>query len=768
MKKLYIILALVVVSILMVFAGDTLKILRVYHNGTYTAIPLANIDSIDHSRFDANGKLQPNYASIIETLDSTYNIPISEIDSVVVTEDDYIDIITDDIAHAINKINPYFLKCESTAELSSYIDQFLSEEYIDEVWYDETTFFVKTKDGNTFTFTYPPLPLNETTNEQESRMLSRRAQDIAEGHEHLENMKNVYLVNQTYNDEQFDFTSDIIESMRQDFTDCGFEARIINSPSFSFFLNDIRYCDILYLQTHGCYNKEYDLHWIFTGDEVYTLEIDEEVTDDIKKEIADVYNYVVNGKRYSRQHVNVGCVKEKRRNGYKSVCYIKISELFIRDNMPPLNKTIIFNTACQSLKEDEVKEGKEVAKYFIEKGACCYLGYTETNNIGHYAAREFFRNLLNGKSIGISYNNLDSKYVNNKSAKLDYYPNESSNCCIIRPQTNTFRILKESYEYKVQFIGEVTLYYPITAGNQYGFCFSENQDMSDKIILPPMTIGDEDCSFSGNKVTFRQTHGSQINGINLNSNVNYYFCAYLFDGHDYCYSTPMPFYYIKKDNICPDEAHPHKIDLGLPSGTLWWCCNVGANAPEDYGTYFAFGDTRYKDAFEWSNYKYKTDSPYPQRIYSIEGFENEAYGHEQFMPNYRQFKELQAYCSDAILTVLNGVNGLLLTGPNGAKLFLPAAGMNMSTFVYDEDGKIVYNDDGKPRVNKYISSKDLEGYYWLYSTDFQCIPLRARFGSLHSDSYRNKTQSGFTIDDFSIINADLWYGHSVRAIYMEE
>ena len=34
---------------------------------------------------------------------------------------------------------------------------------------------------------------------------------------------------------------------------------------------------------------------------------------------------------------------------------------------------------------------------------------------------------------------------------------------------------------------------------------------------------------------------------------------------------------------CPDDNHPHAIDLGLPSGTKWACCNVGADKPEEYG-----------------------------------------------------------------------------------------------------------------------------------------------------------------------------------------
>ena len=46
------------------------------------------------------------------------------------------------------------------------------------------------------------------------------------------------------------------------------------------------------------------------------------------------------------------------------------------------------------------------------------------------------------------------------------------------------------------------------------------------------------------------------------------------------------------------------IDLGLPSGTLWATCNVGATAPEDYGDYFAWGETQPKEYYNWSNYQY--------------------------------------------------------------------------------------------------------------------------------------------------------------------
>ena len=45
------------------------------------------------------------------------------------------------------------------------------------------------------------------------------------------------------------------------------------------------------------------------------------------------------------------------------------------------------------------------------------------------------------------------------------------------------------------------------------------------------------------------------------------------------------------------------IDLGLPSGTMWATCNVGAVSPDQYGDYFAWGETTPKDTYNWSTYK---------------------------------------------------------------------------------------------------------------------------------------------------------------------
>ena len=54
----------------------------------------------------------------------------------------------------------------------------------------------------------------------------------------------------------------------------------------------------------------------------------------------------------------------------------------------------------------------------------------------------------------------------------------------------------------------------------------------------------------------------------------------------------------------PDPSDKYWVDLGLPSGLQWATCNVGASSPEDYGDYFAWGETTPKSIYNWSTYRY--------------------------------------------------------------------------------------------------------------------------------------------------------------------
>lgn len=135
------------------------------------------------------------------------------------------------------------------------------------------------------------------------------------------------------------------------------------------------------------------------------------------------------------------------------------------------------------------------------------------------------------------------------------------------------------------------------------------------------------------------------------------------------------------DNLpkCPDNKHPHMIDLGLPSGTKWACCNVGANKPDDYGEYYAWGETSTKTEYTWKTYKHcngKQKNCFDLGA-SICGTQYDVahtkWGGNWKMPSSDQMKELITKCKHQ-WTSVNHIHGYLFTGPNGHSIFMPAAG----------------------------------------------------------------------------------------------
>lgn len=180
---------------------------------------------------------------------------------------------------------------------------------------------------------------------------------------------------------------------------------------------------------------------------------------------------------------------------------------------------------------------------------------------------------------------------------------------------------------------------------------------------------------------------------------------------------------------------PQPIDLGV--SVKWASCNLGAIVPEEYGDYYAWGETEplyeeghsqddicdpgnWKDytrmGYNWSSYKWSTSSD-PYDSYSIIKYNTDSsygsvdnktvldpeddaarviLGRGWRMPTGEELSELQSL--SWVWTTLNGVSGYSVTGNNGNSIFIPAAGL--------WDGYGVY-PDAYPR-----------GYYWLSDLNF--------------------------------------------------
>lgn len=111
------------------------------------------------------------------------------------------------------------------------------------------------------------------------------------------------------------------------------------------------------------------------------------------------------------------------------------------------------------------------------------------------------------------------------------------------------------------------------------------------------------------------------------------------------------------------------VDLGLPSGTLWATCNVGANSPEVFGDYFAWGETKPKIEYIEENYNYASN---PEVLPANNDAATINWGEGWRMPTREEFVELECKCT-CKWTELNGKEGCLFIGPNGNYIFLPAA-----------------------------------------------------------------------------------------------
>ena len=152
--------------------------------------------------------------------------------------------------------------------------------------------------------------------------------------------------------------------------------------------------------------------------------------------------------------------------------------------------------------------------------------------------------------------------------------------------------------------------------------------------------------------------------------------------------------------VDPYNGHEY-VDLGLPTGLKWATCNIGASAPEEYGDYFAWGETvpYYEDGYAWSTYKWcegssNTLTKYCNNgTYGYNGFtdskttldpEDDAaryqWGGNWRMPTQADWQELIDNCKWE-KTEFNGKDGYKVTSKKYEDrfIFLPAAGRRKDT-----------------------------------------------------------------------------------------
>ena len=171
---------------------------------------------------------------------------------------------------------------------------------------------------------------------------------------------------------------------------------------------------------------------------------------------------------------------------------------------------------------------------------------------------------------------------------------------------------------------------------------------------------------------------------------------------------------IKRFNRCGHEY----VDLGLPSGLKWATCNVGASSPEDYGDYYAWGETTTKDSYSSSK-----SLIYGKTMGDISGdaqydAATANWGSGWRLPTKAELTELKNNCTWT-WTTQNGKTGYKVTGPNGNSIFLPAAGCRYGSLLVNA-GEYGFYWSSTPHESDSISAYRLyfnssnQNAYWIY------------------------------------------------------
>lgn len=598
------------------------------------------------------------------------------------------------IAEISKVIDPLFSQCQTMGELSKHMKQIGNIEVVSEVWATDVALYIKTEGGSTLSWLYTPNVNVDAIRPAIRTDLSRQGKadtksNVAEQHQY-NRPERVGIINQVASDLKHAYTLPLCNEMEELFKKSGFQnTDFINGQEadMEFFLNRFTSYDIIFLLTHGSYDGQQQKHWLLTGEKINKSDLD-----DIKNALSIYGNYKIGLSTIQEVHDGKDTV---------NVSYLTFSEDCIPHMQGNFNKSVIFNIACQSL-----KNSKSLADAFKGKQARAYLGYDESNCVGAIAGAVFWTWMLQGMTIEAAYGKLSSEYPigvreehpdKHPAATLCFGIPESENICIIHPTVTTLDA------------GEMTGTTAIVHGQvdgwkatldrdeaEAGFCWSKENSNP--------TI--EGGNFKSQKISAYEFVGEETVSINgkmtsLTPNTTYYYRSFLYMNEEYYYGEVKEFKTVEeKQGMCPDGNHPHMIDLGLPSGTKWACCNVGASAPEEYGGLYGWGDPTGEYTENPNNYDYKSDEWYAVWEY-YGGYEapldicntkldiaSVKWGNNWRLPTTDEIKELENECISKSFEY-KSIIGCLIEGPNNNKIFLPASGYRENTDIYarGEEGR---------------------------------------------------------------------------------
>lgn len=195
------------------------------------------------------------------------------------------------------------------------------------------------------------------------------------------------------------------------------------------------------------------------------------------------------------------------------------------------------------------------------------------------------------------------------------------------------------------------------------------------------------------------------------------------------------------------------VDLGLPSGLLWYSCNLGATAPEEFGDYYAWGEVAPKSDYTWNTYRYL--DPHADSTFNVTKYCNDAelgangftdtlttleamddaatqvLGDGARMPTKAEWEELLQKATYTY-TTQNDVMGIKFTGRNGKSLFFPYAGYRWNRVLWS-----AYADRGEGVGNYWSASVSVYSHHaWCFTFDMGNFQHMVDYDRPHGMSVR--------------------------------
>lgn len=624
MKKVCFFLVLVIVLIGTVLAGNTIKVLRIYSDGNSTTIPLANIDSINHSKYDADGVLNAEYTtSVTWAIDSIYKIPINTIDSAIVA---YLDV--DEYKAKVNNILEHISEqgemgvSQFQTELMSWLK---SQEGVEEVsinvernqisiiFNSGLELFIDFQDASFF----DDSPSNAKDEILRKNIKNNSDYNVAfeQGEQIIENTNVLYIEGRAFYGTLF---HDYVISEYKQLTN------ICDESPVNIIMPHDYYCSLKFLEEDA---SKFGLTIISQthGYPDGSFQVEDEDTSCFFNRIIVYYKRAT--------IITIGDDPWINQLNYR-----KVTPYQFASKLGHGPKQIVYGNYCYSY---NLSTHDNNCILYGNKTPSCHA-----YNVDYL--KQFVSKMVNGDVYYNSINLTPYTFKHNLSEIIKTVPDTNK-----YSKLRYFSIFTDDIDQKSKNGN------PIITGKIKGFTNLK------KDILPVVYVHEGGGDFTPKSVDVKKLTGDFVDeegNFNceytgeLKSDKEYGFVIGFEYGENVYYGEVKHF--MKEGSpLCPDNNHPHVIDLGLPSGAKWFCCNVGASSPESFG-----------ESLSWNGaYRKITE--------------------KMIIPSSEQADELLNNCTFE-WSVRNGKEGCIALGPNGNRLFFP----------------LIINDS-------------VNGNYWLLKTD---------------------------------------------------